>query len=181
MPATIQVHDKHFEILLKQTQIEERIAEMASEIAQDYEGKKPIFLAILNGSFMFAAHLLKTMSIPCEITFVRVSSYQNTSSTGQVTEVLGLRENLSGRNVVVLEDIIDTGVTMSQILPQLASQNPESLEVVSLFQKPEALKCPLNVKYLGFPIENRFIIGYGLDYNGLGRNLGDLYVLKEKV
>jgi hypoxanthine phosphoribosyltransferase len=180
MPATIQVHDKYFEILLEQTQIEERIATMALQIAKDYEGKNPIFLAILNGSFMFAAQLLKTMPIPCEITFVRVASYKNTTSTGQVTEVLGLQENLQGRDVIVLEDIIDTGVTMSQILPQLKAQAPDSLEVVSLFQKPEALKCPLNVKYLGFPIANRFIIGYGLDYNGLGRNLGDLYVLKEE-
>lgn len=179
MQTTIQLRDKQFEILLPQAVIEERIKELAQEISRDYAGTCPIFLAILNGSFLFAAELLKAVPIECEITFLRVASYQATESTGKVTEVLGLKEDITDREVIILEDIIDTGLTMAAIREQLLAQHPKSLAIASLFQKPEALQTPVVIEYLGFELENKFVLGYGLDYDGLGRNLSDLYVLCE--
>ena len=176
----IQVHDKHFEVFIEKSIIEKRIIELAFQINQDYEGKRPLFLAILNGSFMFAAELMKSVSVSCEITFLRVSSYQATESSGKVVEILGLTENIEGRDIIVVEDIVDTGLTMIEIKHQLLAQNPASLSIVTLFQKPEALKQPIDIQYVGFEIENKFVLGYGLDYDGLGRNLGDLYVLCEE-
>ena len=178
--TTIQVHDKHFEVFIEKSIIEKRIIELASQINQDYEGKRPLFLAILNGSFMFAAELMKSISVSCEITFLRVSSYKATESSGKVVEILGLTENIEGRDIIVVEDIVDTGLTMVELKHQLLAQNPASLSIVTLFQKPEALKQPIDVQYIGFKIANKFVLGYGLDYDGLGRNLGDLYVLCEE-
>jgi hypoxanthine phosphoribosyltransferase len=180
MKSSIQIHDKHFEVFIAKNVIEERITELATKISEDYEGKRPIFLAILNGSFMFAAELMKSISVVCEITFLRVSSYQATESSGKVHQILGLLENIEGRDVIVVEDIVDTGLTMVEIKQQLFAQNPASLSVVTLFQKPEALKQTLDIEYVGFEIENKFVLGYGLDYDGLGRNLADLYVLCEE-
>ncbi len=177
--APIQVHDKHFEVFIEKSVIEQRISNLALEISKDYEGKCPLFLAILNGSFMFAAELMKSVSVSCEITFLRVSSYQATTSSGKVHQILGLTENIEGRDIIIVEDIVDTGLTMIEIKQQLLAQNPASLSIVTLFQKPEALKQPIDIQYIGFKIENKFVLGYGLDYDGLGRNLGDLYVLCE--
>jgi hypoxanthine phosphoribosyltransferase len=179
MKSSIQVHDKHFEVFIEKNVIEQRIVALATQINQDYEGKRPLFLAILNGSFMFAAELMKSVSVACEITFLRVSSYQATASSGKVHQILGLLENIEGRDVIVVEDIVDTGLTMVEIKQQLFAQKPASLSVVTLFQKPEALKQPIDIEYVGFDIENKFVLGYGLDYDGLGRNLSDLYVLCE--
>ena len=179
MKPTIQIHDKHFEIFIKKTIIEKRIIELASKINQDYEGKCPLFLAILNGSFMFAAELMKSVKVGCEISFLRVSSYQATESSGKVHQILGLMENIENRDVIIVEDIVDTGLTMVEIKQQLLAQKPASLSIVTLFQKPEALKQPIDIQYVGFEIENKFVLGYGLDYDGLGRNLTDLYVLCE--
>ena len=176
----IQVHDKHFEVFIEKSVIEKRIIELASEINHHYEGKRPLFLAILNGSFMFAGELMKSISGSCEITFLRVSSYQATESSGKVVEILGLTENIEGRDIIIVEDIVDTGLTMIALKHQLLAQNPASLSIVTLFQKPEALKQPIDIQYVGFEIENKFVLGYGLDYDGLGRNLGDLYVLCEE-
>ena len=178
-PTPIQVHDKHFEVFIEKSVIEKRIIELASQINRDYEGKRPLFLAILNGSFMFAGELMKSVSVSCEITFLRVSSYQATESSGKVVEILGLTENIEGRDIIIVEDIVDTGLTMTALKQQLLAQNPASLSIVTLFQKPEALKQPIDIQYVGFEIENKFVLGYGLDYDGLGRNLGDLYVLCE--
>jgi hypoxanthine phosphoribosyltransferase len=179
MKSTIQIHDKHFEVFIEKNVIEHRISELGSQINQDYEGKRPLFLAILNGSFMFAAELMKSVTVACEITFLRVSSYQATESSGKVHQILGLLENIEGRDVIVVEDIVDTGLTMIEIKSQLLAQNPASLSITTLFQKPEALRQPIDIQYIGFEIENKFVLGYGLDYDGLGRNLGDLYVLCE--
>jgi hypoxanthine phosphoribosyltransferase len=179
MKPTIQVHDKHFEVFIEKTIIEKRIIELASLINQDYAGKRPLFLAILNGSFMFAAELMKSVTLVCEITFLRVTSYQATESSGKVHQILGLLENIENRDVLILEDIVDTGLTMIEIKEQLLAQNPASLGIATLFQKPKALKKPLEIQYVGFEIENKFVLGYGLDYDGLGRNLSDLYVLCE--
>jgi hypoxanthine phosphoribosyltransferase len=173
----ILIHNKHFEVFIEKSIIEQRISDLASEINRDYEGKCPLFLAILNGSFMFAAELMKSVSVSCEITFLRVSSYQATESSGKVVEILGLTENIEGRDIIVIEDIVDTGLTMIELKQQLSAQNPASLSIVTLFQKPESLKQPIDIQYIGFEIENKFVLGYGLDYDGLGRNLGDLYVL----
>lgn len=179
MKPTIQVHDKHFEVLIAQHILEERIADIAQNLNEDFAGKKPIFLAILNGSFMFAAQLMKSITLDCQITFLRVSSYQATESTGKVLQILGLNESLAGRDVIVVEDIIDTGLTMIEIKRQLLAQAPASLSIVTLFQKPEALKQPIDIQHVGFELENKFVLGYGLDYDELGRNLADLYVLCE--
>ncbi|MEA5428325.1 hypoxanthine phosphoribosyltransferase [Arcicella lustrica] len=179
MKSTIQVHDKHFEVFIEQSVLEKRITALASSINQDYAGKQPLFLAILNGSFMFAAELMKSITVSCEITFLRVSSYQATESTGKVHQILGLSESIENRDIIIIEDIIDTGLTMIEIKKQLLAQNPSSLSVATLFQKPEALKQPIEIEYIGFEIENKFVLGYGLDYDGLGRNLADLYVLSE--
>ena len=179
MKSTIQIHDKHFEVFIEKAIIERRIIELASKINQDYQGKRPLFLAILNGSFMFAAELMKSVNVTCEITFLRVSSYQATQSSGKVLEILGLLEIIENRDVIVVEDIVDTGLTMIEIKQQLLAQNPASLSIATLFQKPKALKQPIDIQYIGFEIENKFVVGYGLDYDGLGRNLSDLYILCE--
>jgi len=174
-PDHISLHNKQFEPYLSAVRLAEVAQELATRLNQDYAGKKPLFLAILNGSFMFAADLLKLVQIPCEISFIRVASYQGTSSTGEVKEVLGLTEELAGRHVVLLEDIVDTGHTMRMLLDTLGAKQPASLEVATLFMKPECLQHELPIRYVGLNIPNDFIVGYGLDYDGLGRNYPDVY------
>ncbi len=173
----ITVKDKTFEPFIDRATLETQIAQLGREISLEYEAKFPMFVVVLNGSFMFAAELMKSINIPCEITFVRVSSYSKTQSTGQLREILGLKESIEGRHVIIVEDIVDTGLTMSELLFQLSIQKPESIQVATMLFKPSALKTPLNVKYVGFEIENRFVIGYGLDYDNQGRNLDAIYVL----
>jgi hypoxanthine phosphoribosyltransferase len=175
----ITVKDKRFTPFIERAQLETRIAELGREISEDYLDRFPLFVVVLNGAFMFAAELLKNVTIPCEITFVRVASYQKTESTGQLREILGLKEPIEGRNVIIVEDIVDTGLTMSELLYQLSVQKPESIQVSTLLFKPTALKAPLSIKYVGYEIENRFVLGYGLDYDGQGRNLDGIYVLAE--
>jgi hypoxanthine phosphoribosyltransferase len=172
---TVTLHDKSFSIYLAETEILAAIKQLASRLNADYAGKTPLFVAILNGSFMFAADLLKDVSVPCEISFIKVASYQNTSSTGQVKELVGLNESIAGRHLVILEDIVDTGNTLVALFESLKAQNPASIEVAALLQKPECLLHNLQVKYVGREIPNDFVVGYGLDYNGLGRNLRDVY------
>lgn len=177
--AVIQVHDKRFQPFLTAAQINEQIKRMAAEINRDFEGKKPLFIAILNGSFMFASDLFKELSIDAEISFIKLASYKGTRSTGQVVTSIGLDESLKGRHVIIIEDIVDTGKTLSDFLPQLADQHPASLKIASLLHKPEALAHPLQIDYLGFSVPNKFLLGYGLDYDGLGRNLREIYQLVE--
>jgi len=152
---------------------------MAQQISLDLEGKRPLFIAILNGSFMFAADMFKYLHIEAEISFIKLASYKGTKSTGNVITAIGLDEDLFGRTVVILEDIVDTGKTLSQFLPQLEHQQPERLMVASLLTKPEALTHPVKIDYLGFSVPNKFLLGYGLDYDGLGRNLPEIYQLAE--
>jgi hypoxanthine phosphoribosyltransferase len=177
----IQVLDKQFEVLISQHEIEQKIKILAHELSEKYTNKNPIFLGILNGSFMFAAELFKNLSIEAEICFLRVQSYTETASTGLVKEVLGLTESIENKDVVILEDIVDTGITMEQILLTLKAKNPRSIAIATLLFKPKALQKPVTVDYFCFEIEPKFVIGYGLDYNGLGRNLADIYVLKESL
>lgn len=174
-PDHISLHNKQFEPYLSAARLATAIEELAAQLNQDYADKTPLFVAVLNGSFMFAADLLKALNIPCEISFIRVASYQGTSSTGKVQEVLGLTEEIGGRHVVILEDIVDTGHTMRMLLDTLGGKQPASLEVVSLFMKPECLQHELAIRYVGLSIPNDFIVGYGLDFDGLGRNYPDVY------
>jgi hypoxanthine phosphoribosyltransferase len=174
-----QIKDKNFVPFIEAQALQARIKELAQQINKDYVGKNPLLIGVLNGSFMFIGDLFKSINIECEITFIRVASYQSTESTGQVKEILGLKENIKNRHVIIVEDIVDTGMTMQEVLGNLASQKPASIRILTLLFKPEALKVPLKVDYAGFEIETRFVVGYGLDYDGMGRNLDAIYVLAQ--
>lgn len=176
--TTVQLHDKEFTIYLQENEIQGAIETLAARINQEYKDKKPLFLAVLNGSFMFAADLLKEITIPCEISFIKLASYQNTQSTGIVKELVGLNEELTDRNLIILEDIVDTGHTVSGLLEKLKDRATASIEIACLLLKPTCLQHPLQIKYVALSIPNDFVVGYGLDYNGLGRNLRHLYKLK---
>jgi hypoxanthine phosphoribosyltransferase len=179
MSDIIKVHDKYFVPYMTEVTVLERIAQMAAQIDQDYKGKKPLFIAILNGSFMFASDLFKYISIEAEICFIKLASYKGTKSSGQVITAIGLDTDIVGRHVVILEDIIDTGKTMNEFLPQLHHQQPLSLKIAALLHKPEATEYPISIDYLGFSVPNKFLLGYGLDYDGLGRNLKEIYQLTD--
>ena len=176
---TIKIKDKSFRVFMQETDIKQRVKALAEQMSKDLEGKNPIFLAVLNGAFIFAADLLREMTIPCEISFVKLASYQGTTSTGKVKEVFGVNENLSGRTVVIVEDIVESGQTMKQMIESLGTRNPESVRICTLFFKPEKLKEDLNLDYVAFRIPDDFIVGYGLDYDGLGRELKDVYTIVE--
>ncbi|MES2429505.1 MAG: hypoxanthine phosphoribosyltransferase [Bacteroidota bacterium] len=174
----LQVHDKKFEPFITAAEIDVQIARVAEEINRDYEGKKPLFIAILNGSFMYASDLFKKITIEAEICFIKLASYKGTKSTGNVITSIGLDEPLKGRHVVIIEDIVDTGNTLTKFLPQLHNQQPASLKITALLQKPDALEHPeLIVDYIGFSVKNIFLLGFGLDYDGLGRNIPEIYQL----
>ncbi|MBL0357131.1 MAG: hypoxanthine phosphoribosyltransferase [Chitinophagaceae bacterium] len=177
--SIIKVIDKEFKPFITAAEIDIRIKDMAAQINTDYKGKKPIFIAILNGSFMFASDLFKSISIEAEICFIKLASYKGTKSTGNVITSIGLDEPLQGRHVVIVEDIVDTGNTLTKFLPQLYNQQPASLKIAALLQKPEALEHPLDIHYIGFSVPNKFLLGFGLDYDGLGRNLAEIYQLVE--
>jgi hypoxanthine phosphoribosyltransferase len=176
---TVKIKDKSFRVSIPEAEIKERVKALAEQMSKDLEGKNPIFLGVLNGSFIFAADLMREMTIPCEISFVKLASYQGTTSTGKVQEVLGINENLSGRTVVIVEDIVESGQTMKQMIESLGTRNPESVRICTLFFKPEKLKEELNLDYVAFSIPDDFIVGYGLDYDGLGRELKDVYTIVE--
>ena len=173
----ITILDKTFVPFIDRAKIEERIGELASQISTDYKDRCPVFIVVLNGAFLFATELVKKVPLSCEITFVKLSSYTQTQSTGRVREIIGLEETISGRDVIIIEDIVDTGLTMNQLLEQIAKLNPASVEIATLLHKPDALLKPIDMRYIGFEIANRFVVGYGLDYDGLGRNLDALYVI----
>jgi hypoxanthine phosphoribosyltransferase len=178
--SVIQVNDKKFTPYLNVLQIDEQIKRLGAEINKDYQGKRPLFIAILNGSFMFASDLFKELTIDVEICFIKLASYKGTKSTGQVITSIGLDATLTGRHVVVLEDIVDTGKTLSEFLPQLTNQQPASLKIAALLHKPDALVHPLKIDYLGFNVPDKFLLGFGLDYDGYGRNLKEIYRLVEE-
>lgn len=175
----IQVLDKKFKPYIKAGQIQEQINKMAKQVNEDYADKKPLFIGILNGSFMFASDLFKELTIEAEISFIKLASYKGTKSTGNVITSIGLDESLKGRHIIIIEDIVDTGKTLNEFLPQLINQQPASLKIAALLHKPEALVHPIKIDYLGFNVPNRFLLGYGLDYDGLGRNLKEIYQLVE--
>lgn len=175
---TIQVKDKTFRPFITADEITKRVAAIGAQLSKDLEGKNPLFLAILNGSYVFAADLLRTVTTPCEISFIRVSSYSGMESTGKLTEVIGLKENIEGRSVVIVEDIIDSGFTMEGLVKSLKAKNPAELHICTLLTKPGNLKVELDIPYCAFEIPNDFIVGYGLDYDGYGRNLPSIYVVE---
>jgi hypoxanthine phosphoribosyltransferase len=177
--STIKVHDKYFVPYLSEIEIQQKIQQLGLQLSNDYKNAKPLFIAILNGSFMFAADLFRHLNIEAEICFIKLASYKGTRSTGQVFTAIGLDMDITHRHVVVLEDIIDTGKTLNHFIPQLQNQQPASLKIAALLHKPEAAVYPVNIDYCCFSIPDKFVVGYGLDYNGLGRNLSAIYCLEE--
>ena len=176
--SELTILDKTFVPFLSEAAVQEKIAELGKQLNQDYKGKKPLFLAILNGSFMFAADLFKHVTIEAEICFIKLASYKGTQSTGHVITSIGLDSNVTNRHIVVLEDIVDTGKTLHTFLPQITNQQPASLKIATMLHKPEATEYPLTIDYCCFSIPNKFVLGYGLDYDGFGRNTRDIYQLK---
>ncbi len=176
---TIQVKDKTFGLSITEEEIKKRVKEVARQISHDMEGKNPLLLGVLNGAFIFASDLMREMTIPCEVSFVKLASYQGTTTTGKVTEVLGINEDLSGRHIIIVEDIVDTGLTMKRMIETLGTRNPASVNICALLVKPEKLKVSLDLKYVALRIPNDFIVGYGLDYDQQGRGLKDIYTLCE--
>jgi hypoxanthine phosphoribosyltransferase len=176
----IKVHDRWFDIYLSEALIQAKVAELAQAINTDYADKKPLFIAVLNGAFMFAADLFKQLTIDAEICFIKLVSYKGMRSGGHVTTSIGLDQDVYNRHVVIVEDIVDTGKTLGIFLPKLQHQQPASLQIAALLHKPEATKHPLDLRYVGFSIPNKFVVGYGLDYDGLGRNLKEIYQVVEE-
>ena len=177
--SIVKIKDKTFETSISEEEIKQRVKELAQQLSKDMEGKTPLLLAVLNGSFIFAADLMREMTIPCEISFVKMSSYQGTASTGTVREVMGIDEDISGRTIVIVEDIVDSGRTMKRMIETLSTHNPASIHVCSLFVKQERLVVDVDVEYAAFSIPNDFIVGYGLDYDQQGRNLKEIYTIIE--
>lgn len=179
--STIQLHDKKFKPYIPFSQIEASVKGVAAKINHDYRNKEnPIFLGVLNGSFMFMAELLKNIEFNCETSFVKIASYRGTSSTGNVTEIIGLADNIKGRHVIIVEDIVDTGNSIEHLMRSLVGHEPASIAVATLLFKPDAYKKDIHLDYWAMSIPNDFIVGFGLDYNQLGRNLNDIYVLDEE-
>ena len=176
--STIQVLDKTFEPYLKEAAIQEKITELAGQLNLAYADKRPLFLSVLNGAFLFTADLFKQITIEAEVSFIKLASYKGTSSTGNVITAIGLDINVKDRHIIILEDIIDTGKTLHHYLPQLESMQPASVKIAVLLNKKEALIYPVQIDYACFDIPNKFVVGYGLDYDGLGRNSRDIYQLK---
>lgn len=174
---TIQVLDKAFAVSVTAAEIEKEVKRVAKEISRDYAGCQPVFLAVLNGSFIFAADLLRHVDLPCEISFVKLASYQGTNTTGNIREVIGLNIDITGRPVIIVEDIVDTGLTMAHMLETLKGHNPASIDICTLLLKPSKLQVKLNVRYCCKEIPDDFVVGYGLDYDGFGRNMKDIYTI----
>lgn len=177
MAKVITIHDKKFKKFISSAKIQKAIAKIAQRINKDFKNEKPIFLSVLNGSFLFAADLLKKIKIECEISFIKLSSYSGTHSTGKTNMLIGLNENLNGRTVIVLEDIVDSGNTLEKIISELQKQNPKEIKIATLFFKPDAYKKKIKLDYKGIDVPNKFLLGYGLDYDGLGRNFRDVYCI----
>lgn len=177
----MQIAGKAFIPYLEAEKVDERVTFIAQEINRDYKGKYPLMVGILNGAFMFASDLSKNLDIPVEITFMRLASYEGESSTGEVKQLIGLGEEIRDRHLIIVEDIVDSGLTMQALYKELEKFGPASIKLAALLLKPKALQCDVNIDYLGFEIENDFVIGYGMDYNGYGRNLNTIYQLKDEA
>ena len=176
---TIRIKDKQFKTFITEEQILKEVARVGEEINRDLADANPLFVSVLNGSFMFTADLMKHVSVPCEISFVKLASYAGTSSTGKVKELVGLNDDITGRTIVIVEDIIDTGLTMERLIETLKARNPKEIRIATLLVKPDKLKVDIDINYIAMSIPNDFIVGYGLDYDGLGRNYRDIYTVIE--
>ena len=174
---TIQIKDKLFSLSIPESEILVAVKAVANQINKDLVGTNPLFICVLNGSFMFAADLMKEINFPCEITFIKLSSYEGLYTSGSVKEIIGLNESVVGRNVVVVEDIVDTGITMERILESLMAKGAKDIHVATFLQKPDALQRNIKIDYIAMKIPNDFIVGYGLDYDGYGRNLKNIYTV----
>lgn len=177
--SVIQIKDKRFKTFIPEEQIMKEVARVADEINRDLSGTNPLFISVLNGSFMFTADLMKHLTMPCEVSFVKLASYEGTSSTGKVKELVGLGDDITGRTVVIVEDIVDTGLTMKQLVETLRARGPKDIKIATLLVKPDKLKVELDINYVAMNIPNDFIVRYGLDYDGLGRNYRDIYTVIE--
>ena len=177
--SIIKVKDKTFRTSIPEAEILKHVKEVAARINKDMDGKNPLFLAVLNGAFVFAADLMREITIPCEISFVKLASYVGTVSTGKITEVIGINEDLAGRHVVIVEDIVDTGLTMQRMIETLSLRHPASISICTLLLKPDKLQVDIDPEYVAMRIPNEFILGYGLDYDQQARNLRDIYTLVE--
>lgn len=179
MKPSIEYNGLTFVPYITRTQIQARIEQLGSVITKEYSGKRPLLLCVLNGAFPFASDLFREIDIDAEIAFIRFKSYEGTQSTGAVKELMGLTENIEGRHIIVVEDIIDTGHTIHQLSKALMEKKPADIKIATLLFKPEALVRPVEPDYVGFNIPKKFIVGYGLDIDGLARNLKDIYILKD--
>jgi|TARA_B110000459_G_scaffold200876_1_gene250233 hypoxanthine phosphoribosyltransferase len=175
----ITVKDKAFKPYISEEDLQSSVEKVAAQINTDYEGSEPLFIGVLNGSFMFFSDLLKLVDLECKVSFVKLASYEGTSSTGKVNELIGLSESIEGQDVIIVEDIVDTGNTLVKLHDILSKGNPKSIKTATLLYKPEAYKKDHPIDYVGLEIPNAFVLGYGLDYDGLGRNLSSIYVLNE--
>lgn len=175
----ITVKDKQFELFIQHQQIEERIRVLADKLNADYQDKHPLLIAVLNGAFIFAADLVRHLTFDHEIQFAKFASYEGMESTGHIKELIGISADLKGKDIILVEDIIDTGFTMHSIVPQLKAKGARSVEIATLLMKPQKLRVELDVKYCAMEIPNEFIVGYGLDYDGIGRQYKDIYVVKD--
>lgn len=177
----VTIHDRDFELFIPYEKIRSVVEQMADKMNEDFKGKSPLFLCILNGSFMFATEIFKRISsLDAEISFIKLASYTGTKTSGEIKQLIGLNEDLSGRTVVVLEDIVDSGITIANTIEQIQAKNPAEIKIATLLLKPEALKIDVPLDYIGIEIPNDFIVGYGLDYDRKGRNLIDIYKVIEK-
>lgn len=180
MMKRVSLHDKTFEVSIPEEKILEAVKQVAKQLSNDLQNvEKPLFISILNGSFMFTADLMKHIDLPCEISFLKLSSYSGTQSSGNVRELIGLSDDIEGRTVIIIEDIVDSGKTLEELVNILKPRKPKDIKVATLLFKPQSYKKDIKVDYAGFSIPNDFIVGYGLDYNELGRNLRDIYTLVE--
>ena len=177
--SVVKIKDKTFKTSIPEAQILERVKAVAERINTDMADKNPLLLAMLNGSFVFSADLMREITVPCEISFVKMSSYQGTSSTGKVKQLLGLNEDIKGRTVIIVEDIVESGLTLKTLLETLKEKEPADVQICTLLFKPDCLQVPLDIKYVAMEIPNDFILGYGLDYDQQGRNLRDIYTVVE--
>lgn len=174
----IQLHDKQFVPFISATEIDKAVAAMAEKAMADLKDETPVFVGVLNGAFMVVSDFMKHYTAPCEVSFVKLSSYEGTETTHEVKQLIGLNQNLEGRTVVIIEDIVDTGNTVVELVKMFENHNLKQLKIATLFLKPEAYKKDIPLDYIGFEIPNKFIVGYGLDYDGLGRNIPEIYQLK---
>jgi len=177
--SKVCLHDKQFKPHILEASIDAAICRVAQMINSDYKGKNPLFLGVLNGSFLFVADLLRKINLECEISFVKLTSYEGTATTGQVKELVGLKEDINGREVIILEDIVDTGLTLQSLYNSLEGKGASSIKVATLLFKPNAYTMDYPIDYVALDVGNEFLVGYGLDYDGLGRNLKDIYIITE--